>query len=242
MSVLTAADIRTNIEDVQARMAQAAARAGRSPDTVTLVAVTKTFPPACIEAAYEAGLRHFGENRVEEFEGKIAGTAIAHLPGMTWHMIGSIQSRKTASVAEHFGVAHSVDRFKIARRISDRAAELDRRLDLLIEVNTSGEQSKHGYDADALDLIEADLHQMLNLPAVRVCGLMTMAPYMAEEAVIRQAFRDLRMVRDTLEARIPGIGLPELSMGMSGDFEIAIEEGATIIRVGSALFGARTYT
>lgn len=241
MTVLTGTAIRANIERVQDRMAQAAARAGRAIDDVTLVAVSKTFPLAYIEAAYEAGLRHFGENRVEEFEDKIAGTATGQLPGITWHMIGSIQSRKTASVAEHFNVVHSVDRFKIARRISDRAAEAGRTLDLLLEVNTSGEESKHGYAADGPDFIKAELHQMLDLPSVRVRGLMTMAPYMADEAVLHRAFHRLRTLRDALEAYVPGLELPELSMGMSGDFEVAIEEGATIIRVGSALFGARTY-
>jgi pyridoxal phosphate enzyme (YggS family) len=232
---------------VQARIGAAAERGGRSADDVTLVAVTKMHEIETIQAAYEAGLRHFGENRVEEAEGKIAA-AKGSMPGVHWHMIGHIQSRKTASVAEHFDWAHSVDRYRIARRISGSAGELGRTVDVLVQVNLSGEESKYGYDLSAwpgdegqLEALLEEVGQMADLPHIRLRGLMTMAPYTSEPETVRPIFRRARELRDALAERFPALDWAHLSMGMTADYEVAVEEGATMVRVGTAIFGPRPY-
>jgi pyridoxal phosphate enzyme (YggS family) len=237
------------IEEVRARIAAAAERAGRDPAGVTLVAVTKTHGMEMIRAAYESGLRHFGENRVEEAEGKIA-EARRVLPGddVRWHMIGHVQSRKTAAVAECFDWVHSVDRFRIARRISVRAGELGRTVEALLQVNLSGEDTKSGYDLSAwpgddtpLDALCGEVEQIVGLPHLRIRGLMTMAPYTAEPESVRPIFRRARLLREALRERFPALDWAHLSMGMTADYEVAVEEGATMVRVGTALFGPREY-
>ncbi len=245
MSVL-AESITERIEAVQERVAVAAQRSGRDASEVLLVAVTKTHGLEVIEAAYQVGLRHFGENRVEEARDKVLA-ARKHLPAdAVWHMVGHVQSRKTRDVASLFDWVQSVDRFKIARRLKEALEGEGRTLDLLLEVNLSGEESKYGYDLSRWpddkaqgDAFFSDIEAILPLPGIRLHGLMTLAPYAADPEVVRPVFRKMRLLREALLPRFPGQLLSHLSMGMSGDYEVAIEEGATMVRLGTALFGAR---
>lgn len=237
--------IGERLADVQMRIASAARRGGRDASQVLLVAVTKTHGPPLIEAAYRAGLRHFGENRVEEAEGKIA-VVDAHVPGIIWHMVGHIQSRKISAVASLFPWVHSIDRFKIARRLSEAAVAAGRVVDGLLEVNVSGEASKYGFDLSRwpddetqAEFLCGEVEAMLALPGLRLHGLMTMAPFTTEPETVRPVFRRVRLLRDVLRERFPSHDWPHLSMGMSGDFEVAVEEGATIVRLGTVLFGPR---
>ncbi|MBN1656768.1 MAG: YggS family pyridoxal phosphate-dependent enzyme [Anaerolineae bacterium] len=228
-----------NIKSVQERIAAAARRAGRDPGQVTLVAVTKTQPPALVRAAYDLGLRNFGENRVEEAAGKVG-----ELPGdIVWHMIGHIQSRKVKQVVPLFQVIHSVDRPKIARRLDDEIDEGAGPLPVLIECNVSGEDSKYGFaadrwqtDRDQRQALWSAIEEVLALPHLRLEGLMTMAPIVGDPEEARPTFGRLRALRDALAADLAGHPWPHLSMGMTDDFEVAIEEGATLVRIGRALF------
>ena len=231
--------LEANLRSVQERMAAAAVRAGRDPDEITLVAVTKTRSPAVIQAAYDLGQRHFGENRVEEAEPKLPD-----LPqGITWHMIGHIQSRKAKRVAPAFEMIHSVDSVKLTRRL-DRACEgRSHPLPVLLECNVSGEQAKYGFEADRWEQDEAQktalwsaVEQILALPNLRVQGLMTMAPIVADPEQARPVFVRLRRLREALAAAFHRGDWRHLSMGMTDDFEVAIEEGATLVRVGRAIF------
>lgn len=233
---IDAAQIAENLANVRARIAAAAARAGRRGEEVTLVAVSKTHPMAAIEAAYAAGQRDFGENRVEELWPKVEAAQAARLDEIRWHLIGTVQSRKSRMAVGPFALIHSIDRMKIAQRISRDAQAAGTVMDVLLEVNVSGEESKHGFSPDEVLAQTAELTQ---LPGIRVRGLMTMAPFSEDEALIRPVFRGLADLRGRLAQEHPDLDWPELSMGMTNDFEIAIEEGATIVRVGSAIFGAR---
>lgn len=231
--------IDANLQLLQARISEAAERSGRGADAIELVAICKGQPASSVRAAYQAGQRDFGENRVVEAREKQA--ELTHLSDIRWHMVGHIQSRKAKDVAPHFFMVHSIDRVKIAQRLDRFAAESGRILPVLIECNTSGEASKTGWSAwqkddwpGALEDIQT-IHEHKNL-AVR--GLMTMAPWTADPAVLRSTFQGLRAFRDFLEEKLL-TDLPELSMGMTDDYEIAIEEGATIVRVGRAIFGPR---
>ena len=237
--------IAANLEAVQARMAEACAQAGRNPSDVTLVAVSKTHPPADVLEAAAAGLQHFGENRVEESESKIPAVMAAFGSPVTWHMIGHIQSRKAKDVVALFDVVHSVDTLKLAQRLSRFAQEQGRVLDALLEVNISGETSKSGLvaagwetDPALRDRLWADVGAMLALPGLQVRGLMTMAPIVEDMEHTRPIFAGLRGLRDAL-ARSFGVALPDLSMGMTDDYPVAIEEGATLVRIGRAIFGER---
>jgi hypothetical protein len=248
---VSAAFVQQNIEQVQARLAAAAARAGRDPSNVTLVAITKTHPLEKVAAAYEAGLRHFGENRVEEAEDKIDAARVGGLADdAVWHMVGHIQSRKTSTVAPLFAWVHSVDRWKIARRLDEALAESDRVLDILLEVNVSGEESKYGFDLSAwpdkgpdglrqFDALGSAVERIGGLAHLRLRGLMTLAPYTSNPETVRPVFQATRRLRDALAENFPSLPLDHLSMGMSGDYEVAVEEGATLIRVGTAIFGER---
>jgi hypothetical protein len=242
-------DIEQNLAQVRERMAEAALRAGRDPAAVTLVAVSKTFPVAYAVEAYHCGVRDLGENRVGEGMEKIpAVNAELDGPPPTWHMIGHIQSRKARDVPPYFDYVHSVDRLKIARRLSRYAQEAGRTLPVLLECNVSGEESKYGFDlADwrtqqkkrqrFFDAVEA----MRELPGISIRGLMTMAPFVDDEQIIRPVFTGLRALQETVRERFPDIDWQHLSMGMTDDFEIAIEEGSTMVRIGRAIFGARQY-
>jgi pyridoxal phosphate enzyme (YggS family) len=231
--------LEANLQSVQERISAAVERAGRSPDAITLVAVTKTQSPAMIQAAYELGLRHFGENRVEEAEAKVGG-----LPAdITWHMIGHIQSRKAKRVVPLFDVIHSVDSLKLAQRLDRLCADRAVPLPVLLECNVSGEASKYGFQADGWSEDAALRKRLLStvgdiaaLPRLQVQGLMTMAPIVADPEHVRPVFAQLRWLRDELAEAYPGSDWHHLSMGMTDDFEVAIEEGATIVRVGRAIF------
>jgi pyridoxal phosphate enzyme (YggS family) len=231
--------LETNLHSVQVRMATACERSGRDPAEITLVAVTKTQTPDTLQAAYDLGLRHFGENRVEEAEGKVV-----QLPGdITWHMIGHIQSRKAKRVAPVFALVHSVDSLKLARRLDRLSVERAGALPVLLECNVSGEESKYGFDADRWhtdgeqrDVLFSVVKEIVALPNLWVQGLMTMAPIVVDPELARPVFVRLRELRDELEAAFPQGDWRHLSMGMTDDFEVAIEEGATIVRVGRAIF------
>jgi len=233
---------------VQERIVAAAQRAGRSPDEITLVAVTKTWPAEVIVAAYEAGMRHFGENRAEELAEKrpLVTAALPPQSTLTWHLIGTLQSRKTGLAAEHADLFHALDRPKVARRLSQERQAKGERLPVFLEVNLSGEASKAGFlcvnweeDATQRDNLRTHLIELLALPGLDLAGLMTMAPWDAAPEVIRSVFRRTRQLAGWLRTAVPESQLPYLSMGMTDDFEIAIEEGATHVRVGRALFGER---
>lgn len=230
------AEIADNLAEVRERMAAAARRSGRQPDDVLLVAVSKTHPIEDIAAAMAAGQRDFGENRLEELWAKVDQAQALQLDAIRWHMIGTIQSRKTREAVGPFVLIHSVDRAKIAARLSRDAEDAGNVMKVLLEVNVSGETSKHGFTPDGL---LAQAGELLALPGIHVAGLMTMAPFEAAPEATRPVFRSLRALRDRLVAAYPAGDWHELSMGMTNDFEVAIEEGATIVRIGSAIFGSR---
>jgi pyridoxal phosphate enzyme (YggS family) len=243
-------DIARNLAQVQERIAEAALRAGRKPTDVTLIAVAKTFPAEAVAAAYQAGVRHFGENRVEEGIAKIpeVRAAIAG-PHPKWHMVGHVQSRKAQAVVAHFDYVHSVDRLKIAQRLSRFAQEAGLTLPVLLECNVSGEETKFGFDLQGWAQDEARkeaffaaVEEVLALPGLAVRGLMTMAPFVADPETVRPVFASLRRLLDALHGRFPLGDWRHLSMGMTDDFEVAVEEGATMVRIGRAIFGARLHS
>ena len=215
-------DIEANLQELERRIARACDRAGRSPEEVTIVAVTKTVVPAAIKAAFEAGIRHFGENRVQEAKSKIAELS-TQMPRPTWHMVGHLQSNKAKTAVEIFDIIHSIDSMRLAEIVSRRAQNA---LPILLQVNLSGEASKSGF---APAEVSAALEEIAGLPRLEVRGLMTIAPLVSDPEQVRPIFRRLRQLGD-------GLGLKELSMGMSDDFEVAVEEGATILRIGRAIF------
>ncbi|HYO89644.1 MAG TPA: YggS family pyridoxal phosphate-dependent enzyme [Candidatus Limnocylindrales bacterium] len=237
--------IAENVARVRGGLAQACEQSGRDPADVRLIAVSKTHPASAVCEAIEAGVRDFGENRVEEAVGKIA--EVAALRGdaaIMWHMIGHIQSRKARDAAPLFQAVHSVDGLKLAAKLA-QAIPGDERLRVLLECNVSGETSKGGFDmagwqtdSARLEQLAAVLRVMCDLTSLEVCGLMTMAPIAADMEQTRPVFQSLRRLRDALEQQT-GQPLPELSMGMTDDFPIALAEGATMVRVGRAVFGER---
>lgn len=228
-------DIAARVAQVQERIAAAAAAVGRDPREVTLIAVTKTRTPEEIEAAYEAGIRHIGENRVEEAEEK---RPLLDLPGAVWHMVGHLQSRKTARALACFDILHSLDSLKLARKLDRALAEGERVLPVLLEVNVSGEASKYGFDP-SVEQFEAEVARILALRHLRVEGLMTVA-FVAEDAEqVRPVFAQLGLLRDRLQRQFPAGTWDQLSMGMTDDFEVAVQEGATMVRIGRAIFGPR---
>jgi PLP dependent protein len=229
--------ITANLSAIHELIARAASRAGRNAGTIALMAVSKTQPAERIVEAYEAGQRLFGENRVQEFEGK-AG-ALAGLGGAEYHMIGHLQSNKANTAAEIFHAVDSLDSAKLGERLNVAAAKSGKTLDVLIEINIGGEEAKSGITPEALEL-EQILNAARAWSNLRVRGLMTVPPFTEDPEGARPYFRRLRELRDRLAARrLPGIGLDQLSMGMSHDFEVAIEEGSTCVRVGTAIFGER---
>lgn len=227
-----AMDLDANLSAIRERIKAACARAGRDPSSVALVAVTKGQPPEAVNAAVEQGLNLFGENRVQEARAKIPLCAAKS----RWHMIGHLQSNKCRDSVELFEMIQSVDSLHLAMEISRRAQQEAKTMPVLLEVNVAGEASKFGYRPQTLF---DELKQINELPHLEIHGLMTMAPWTAEPENVRPVFRRLREVKAQCE-EILGAPLSHLSMGMSGDFEVAIEEGATIIRIGTALFGFRS--
>ena len=232
--------ISANISSVQERIAAAALRAGRNRDDVILMAVSKTQPPERIYEAYGAGLRAFGENRVQEFAGKVE--ALRDLNAAEWHMIGHLQTNKAAKTAELFRAVDSVDSLKLAEKLDAAARTLGRKLDVHIEINVGGEAAKTGVASDSPALDEL-LIAAPRLEALVFRGLMTVPPFSDDPQGARPYFRKLRELRNRIAARkLPAIRMDQLSMGMSHDFEVAIEEGSTGVRVGTAIFGERTRT
>jgi pyridoxal phosphate enzyme (YggS family) len=219
--------IRERHERLLGRLREAAAANGHDPERLRIVAVTKSWPVEVARAALEAGLTILGENRVQEAEPKVAA-----LPDAEWHFIGRLQSNKARRAIRAFAVIHSVDSLELLRRVDELAAEEGRDTRFMLQVNVSGEESKAGMTADAL--AAASL-----APPTRLIGLMTMAPLGASDDESRAVFRRLRGLRDRME-QATGIGLPELSMGMTADADAAAAEGATLVRIGTALFGPRT--
>ena len=227
--------IAENIRSVEARIQSACERAGRSRDEVTLICVTKTMPVEDLRQAYDAGQRSFGENRVQEINDKFP-----QLPeDIQWHMIGHLQTNKVKYLMDKVVMIHSVDSVRLANAISKEAVKAGRVMDILIEINAAGEESKFGLDYDkVLSMIK----EIAPLPGIRICGLMTVAPYTDDPETNRVFFRNLRELAVDIDRQsIDNVSMTVLSMGMTGDFEVAIEEGATHIRVGTAIFGKRNY-
>jgi pyridoxal phosphate enzyme (YggS family) len=226
-----------NIARVRERIAVAARRGGRNPDEITLMGVSKTFPAERIREAYAAGLRVFGENRVQEFAEK-AGV-LRDLMDAEWHLIGHLQSNKAAKAAELFSAVDSVDSVRLAERLNAAAEKAAKTLPILIEINVGGEEAKSGVSPGSEELEKI----LLTAPGwgnLSVRGLMTVPPYSENPEGARPFFRQLREIRTGIASRqLPAIGMDVLSMGMSHDFEVAIEEGSTCVRVGTAIFGDR---
>jgi PLP dependent protein len=230
--------IASNLAEVRERIAQAAQRAGRDPSEVALMAVSKNHPASAILEAIAAGQRLFGENRVQEFAGKRDEVLTSSVDGK-FHLIGHLQSNKATRAAELFESVDSVDSLRLAERLNEAAVGLDRRLEVLIEINIGGESAKSGLDPGSEEL-HALLDAQPRLANLVIRGCMTVPPFTPDPEGSRDCFRQLRELRDRWRAR-SGLPLPELSMGMSHDFEVAIEEGSTCVRVGTAIFGARSY-
>ena|SRR5215469_16913164 len=229
--------VAENIARIREQIQSASKRGGRSSAEVALMAVSKTFPPDSVREAYAAGIRVFGENRVQEFAGK-AG-ALRDLTDVTWHMIGHLQTNKAAKAAELFSVVDSGDSLKLARKLNDAAAQLGKKLAILIELNVAGEAAKTGMDPASPDL-EQLLSAAAQLEHLEIRGLMTVPPFSDDPQQARPFFRRLRELRDQIAKRhLPAVSMDVLSMGMSHDFEVAIEEGSTCVRVGTAIFGKR---
>lgn len=230
--------VAQNIAQVRERIARTAARCGRDSSEIVLMAVSKTFPVSSIREAYQAGIRDFGENRVQEFSGKIDG--VRDLAEARWHMIGHLQTNKAVKAAELFHAVDSVDSLKLAEKLNEAARKANKKLTVLIEVNVGGEAAKSGISPGSPEL-EDLLSSAAQLEHLEISGLMTIPPFFDDPEAARPYFRQLRQLHDQIAARnLPRIDMEVLSMGMSHDFEVAIEEGSTCVRVGTAIFGERT--
>ncbi|MEA4945860.1 MAG: YggS family pyridoxal phosphate-dependent enzyme [Propionicimonas sp.] len=230
---MTTDDFARNLAEVRARMDAACARAGRTASEVRLLAVSKTVPAGRLRSAYQAGYHEFGENKVQEAVAK--ATELADLPDLTWAMIGHLQTNKVREVVSFADEFHALDSLRLAEALERRLESAGRSLDVYLEVNTSGEPGKFGLLPDQVAEVLAELPRF---PRLRPVGLMTLAVNSSDATAVRACFAELRELRDRLQSSTPT--LTGLSMGMSGDFELAIEEGATTVRIGQALFGART--
>jgi pyridoxal phosphate enzyme (YggS family) len=229
--IFSGMDLAERLDSIQKGIKAACARAGRDPQSVTLLTVSKGMPPERIRAAADLGLVLFGENKVQEARGKIG-----LCPGrLRWHMIGHLQSNKCRDAVHFFEMIESVDSLSLAHEIDKCAHKVGKTMQLLLEVNIAGESSKFGYKPEQL---LAELSEINALKHIEIHGLMTIAPWTPEPEKVRPIFRALRDLKEKCEG-ILGAPLPHLSMGMSGDFEVAIEEGSTIVRIGTALFGPR---
>ncbi|MGB8647891.1 MAG: YggS family pyridoxal phosphate-dependent enzyme [Anaerolineae bacterium] len=235
-------DIQHNLAAVQDKIAAAVRQAGRAPESVRLVAVTKTFPAESAIAAYRAGIRDLAENRVEEGRDKIPAIAASLPPdaGLRWHLIGHLQRRKAREAVELFDMVQSVDSVRLAETLNRHATELGKRLSVLIQVNVAQDPNKFGFQAEPRAELFQAVAQILALPALRVQGLMTIGALVADPEQARPFFSGLRALRDELARNFPNGEWGELSMGMTDDFPVAIAEGATIVRIGRAIFGERT--
>jgi PLP dependent protein len=236
-----------NLKQVQEHIASACAKVNRNVDDVTLVAVSKKKSVSDILEAIQAGQQHFGENRVEESTEKIPQINAQIATPVTWHMVGHIQSRKAKHIVTLFDMIQSLDSVKLAQKLSRLGVDHNQTIQVLLEVNVSGEEAKYGFngynwhqDKQTKDRLWQEFHDIIELPNINVCGLMTMAPFVDNMELIRPVFAELFALREELSNSFDTT-LPELSMGMTNDYPIAIEEGATIIRVGRAIFGERQY-
>jgi pyridoxal phosphate enzyme (YggS family) len=228
--------IAANLKTIQQRMTAACARSGRPAKSVRLLAVSKTVDSERIAAAVAAGQKLFGENYVQEFVAKQAELSA----DLHWHFIGALQSNKVKYLAGKVSMIHSVDRLSLAKEIDRQWQHLNQRIDILLQVNVGDETSKAGVAANDLETL---VRAVAALPNLRVCGLMALPPYSDDAEATRPWFRQLRHLAAAIDAlALPGVEMSELSMGMSHDFEVAIEEGATLVRVGTALFGERVYS
>ena len=243
--------LKENFDRIEAQIAAACREAGRPRGEVALMAVSKMHPASAIVAAEALGVRLFGENRVQEFQEKSAQLALAHgklhgLPGQAgqagaeFHLIGHLQSNKAARAAELFASVDTLDSVSLAERLDQAATRLGRRVGVLIEIKLSHEASKAGLEPESAELLLL-LERLPDLPGLQMRGLMTVPPFLEDLSAVRPYFRRLRILRDQLAAAHPRLLFDELSMGMSHDFPVAIAEGATQVRIGTALFGARTY-
>jgi len=231
--MITAEQLAENLEYVRGAIAQAAARAGREAQDVTLIAVSKTVSIELVRMAYNLGVTNFGENRVQDALPKIAEFSA---PGVRWHMIGHVQSNKASKVIGAFASVQSVDNLHLAQALERHAATQGITLPVLLQVNVSGEASKEGMSAAEAPQVA---RQIVALPHLRVEGLMTIAPIASNPEETRPVFRQLRLLRDHLRNEIPQSEWQHLSMGMTDDYRVAIEEGATLVRIGRAIFGER---
>ena len=232
--------IRANYQSVVERIGQAALAVGRDPRSIKLVVVTKGHPVEAVQAARAAGVRLFGENYAEEGVAKMQACAAGD--DLEWHMIGHVQSRKAGLVCQNFDWVHSLDSLKLAQRLDRFAAEFSRRLPLMLECNVSGEESKFGWsawDETRWGALLPEISQIASLPNLELRGLMTMAPFFDDPEPARPYFRRLRRLQEFFAQQIPQAHWDELSMGMSGDFTVAVQEGATMVRIGTAILGPR---
>lgn len=233
--------VAENLARVREQIENAALRAGRSPNEITLVAVSKTFPPELVVQAHHAGAREIGENRVEEAGEKIP--AVKLLLGkdtLRWHLIGHLQRRKARGAVALFDVIQSVDSLRLAETVQRAALESKKQMPILLQVNVANDPNKFGFDLNARDAFVQDVRKIVSLPNVRVHGLMTIGPLVDKPEQARPFFRALRELRDELARAFPTTEWRELSMGMTDDFAVAIQEGATIVRIGRAIFGQRS--
>jgi pyridoxal phosphate enzyme (YggS family) len=226
-------NLAANLAHVRSRIAQAAQHAGRSPDEITLIAVSKTKPLELVKLAYTLGIKDFGENRVQEAQQKIAGF---QAQGLRWHMVGHVQTNKASKVVSLFDCIQSVDSLRLAQELSLQATRQGKRRGILLEVNVAGEKSKAGVSLDDASELA---RQIVSLTGLEVQGLMTVAPLVANPEEVRPIFRALRTLRERLQEELPTSQWEHLSMGMTDDYTVAIEEGATIVRIGRAIFGER---
>ena len=227
------ADVADNLKRVQERVARSAERSGRPPDAVTLVVVTKTHPPERIQEAVDAGARSLGENRIQEAQYKVGDVSGA----VEWHLVGHLQRNKVKAALEIFDVIQSVDSSRLAEEIGKRALQMQKTARVLAQVSTSGADSQFGLAPEATPNF---IGQLSGIEGITVEGLMTIGEFLPDPEAVRPCFVRLRELRDRIaQQNISGLSLDHLSMGMTGDFEVAIEEGATIVRVGTAVFGSR---
>ena len=227
--------IESNLQEIRDRLSAAARRCGRQPEEITLVAVGKNFPADFLSAAIKAGQCHFGENRVQEAESKIP--QFRSTPNLTWHMIGHLQSNKARRAAELFDVIQTVESVKLARKLGEACADLGKNLSVLIQVDLGQEETKFGADRSQ---VAAIVEEIVRRGGLRLDGLMTIPPFFEDPERTRPYFAGLREMMQSLEMEQPGcLGAKHLSMGMSHDFEVAVQEGATLVRIGTAIFGER---
>jgi hypothetical protein len=232
--------VAENLARVREQIQAAAQRAGRSPNEITLVAVSKTFPVEAVLEAYAAGARDIGENRVQEASEKIPAVnrQLTREP-LRWHLIGHLQRRKARAAVELFEMVQSVDTLRLAETLSRHALEAGKQVPVLLQVNIGNDPQKFGFAPEPRAGLVHDVEKMIALPGLRVQGLMTIGPLVATAEQARPFFRALRELRDELAQRFPGAEWRELSMGMTDDYAVAIEEGATLVRIGRAIFGQR---